>query len=83
MQISQEMALRDFPFWGGAREFAKRLTDTEFSILENYIDEYYDGIIPSMVDINDIFWLEDEMLIVDILGYDYEEFWKRHPFNEK
>lgn len=83
MQISQEMALRDFPFWSGARQFASRLTDTELSIIEEYLMDYYDGIVPSMTDINDIFWFEDTMLIVDILGYDYDEFWKRQPFNEK
>lgn len=79
MYIAQDIALKDFQYWGGAKQFAERLTDHELQIIEEYLIDYYDGIIPNMTDINDIFWFEDKMLIEDILQYDYEEFWNRKP----
>lgn len=79
MYIAQDIALKDFQYWGGAEAFAARLTDHEFQIIEEYLMDYYDGIIPNRIDINDIFWFENTMLIVDILQYDYDEFWNRKP----
>lgn len=82
MFISQDIALKDFVFWCGAKEVAGRMTNYELSVIEDYLINYYDGIIPYLSDINDIFWFEDDWLLRDILGIDSEEFWKRKPIRK-
>ena len=78
MIIMKETALKDQEFWGGARYITDRLTDEEFNIIEQGLEEFYpDGI--DETELNDIFWF-DEDLIASFLGYEsfeeLEEVWK-------
>ena len=75
MKIYEEKTLKDFDFWSGAREFANRLNNDEWDILEEYFNEIYpEGI--ANTDLNDIFWFETETLL-DVLDISEEEFWSR------
>lgn len=72
MKIYKEESLRDFEFWSGARDRAKVLTEDQFDIIENSLEELYpDGM--SETEINDLFWFEEDW-IAEMLGYaDFEE----------
>jgi len=68
-----EKELRDFPFWGGAKEHVVDIWDGDWNNVEANLQEFYAGKIPSATDINDMFWFEMDM-ISTWLGYeDYEE----------
>ena len=75
MKIYEEKSIKDFEFWAGAREFANRLNDDEWDILELYVTEMYpDGI--SNTDLNDLFWFDNETLL-EVIGVSADEFWDR------
>ena len=74
MRIYREIALGDFEFWSGAVSVAKRLTENEFEMVEQYLEET--GAEFSETDINDFFWFETET-ILDIIDVDEDDFWKR------
>ena len=79
MRVYQEMSLfNDFEFWGGAKEFAARLTEDEMEAIEAAIEECFpEGI--SETSVNDLFWFDDDWLL-EILGIDYDDFWGREAF---
>ena len=66
MKIYTETALKDFEFWSGAKQTAQYLTDDDFDIIENILDEECENY--SDTDINDIFWFEKDW-IAEMLGY--------------
>ena len=66
MKIYTETALKDFEFWSGAKQTAQYLTDDDFDIIENILEE--EGESYSDTDINDIFWFEKDW-IAEMLGY--------------
>ena len=75
MKICEEKSIKDFEFWAGACDFAKRLTDDEWELLEDYFNDCYpDGILDT--ELNDCFWFDDEILL-EIIGVDEDEFWDR------
>ena len=77
MKIYTETTLRNFQFWSGAVDTVKYLTDSELDTLESILenDIFPDGA--SETEINDFFWLEDD-LIAELLGYsDFEEIMNR------
>lgn len=68
--------LKDFPFWGGARDITQFLTEVDFQKIEVCLEEdmAMTGEIYTQTEINDIFQFEPD-LIAQILGYeDYEDF---------
>ena len=67
MTVMYETTLKDFEFWGNARENVKKLTDEELETLEEYFDEPTD-----QTELNDLFafYFED---VCDILGLTEEE----------
>lgn len=67
MTITYEATLKDFEFWGNARENVKKLTDDELDALEEYFDEPTDR-----TELNDQFAYYFEE-ICDILGLTEEE----------
>lgn len=72
MTIKTEVALKDFEFWGRAKDKANYLTDDEFDIIEAQIDAIFPDEV-SEVDVNDFFWFEDDF-IAELLGYNsFEE----------
>lgn len=77
MTVKTEIALKDFEFWSGAAEIAKYLTDDEFDVIENYLEEEYPNGIDE-TDINDLFWFESDF-IAEMLGYNsFEEIMNRN-----
>lgn len=76
MKIYKEESLSNFEFWSGAKDFASKLTKSEFdTIEESFADIYPDGT--SETQINDLFWFEPEYICSDILGVDYDEVMER------
>lgn len=75
MRVISEMRLRDFEFWGGAKDFAAKLTDDELDTIEFE----FEGVYPegmSDTEINDIFWF-DKDFICELLGETEEDIWNR------
>ena len=66
MKIYTEIALKDFEFWSGAKQTAQYLTDDDFDIIENILED--EGESYSDTDINDIFWFQKDW-IAEMLGY--------------
>lgn len=73
MKIYQEISLKDFKFWGEAENFTRYITDDEFDLIEDVLnepdseDKYFDKTW-----VNDLFMF-DRDFIANILGYDSEE----------
>lgn len=78
MLIAKEIKLQHFRFWGGAENFANRLTQEEFETIEQYLEVVFFEKIPNLVEINDIFWFDQENLL-GLIGATEESFWKRKP----
>lgn len=76
MKIYVETSLKDFEFWSGAKDTAEYLTDEEFDIIENLLEDAYpDGLDETAL--NDFFWFEDDT-IAEWLGYnDFNEIMNR------
>lgn len=74
MIITQDIALRNFKPWAGAKAVFNRLTTDELDTLEELLNDLQETW--SETEINDTFWFEDEW-ICETLGIDHEEFWER------
>ena len=76
MKIYEEKSLKDFDFWGGAKDTVKYLTADELETIEAVLEDCYpDGM--EDVQINDFFWFDDDT-IAEWLGYDdFEEIMHR------
>ena len=67
MKIYKEKNLKNFVFWGGARDIVKYLTDEELDTIESLLEECYpEGMTET--EINDFFWFQSGF-IADWLGY--------------
>lgn len=68
MKIYKDYYLRDFNFWGGAKDNVKYLTKDDFTVVELELEEMYpDGI--EETELNDLFRFDmDE--VSKILGFD-------------
>lgn len=73
MTIKAEIKLHEFKFWGGAKEFANRLSREEFDLIEEYFEEL--GSTPTETEVNDFFWFEADFILSELLDKDPEEFW--------
>lgn len=76
MKMLTNINLKDFPFWGGARDITQFLTEVDFQKIEVCMEEYMAAAreILTETEINDIFQFEPD-LIAQILGYEnYEDF---------
>lgn len=69
MTITKEISLKDFEFWGYARENVKKLTTEELDMLEDYFSD--EGSF-NETELNDIFAFDFEN-VCDILGLTEEE----------
>lgn len=71
MKITKEISLKEFPFWGGAKNNAALLTDEEFALIEESLEE----ICPNGMgetEVNDFFWFDSDTY-AEWLGYpDFE-----------
>lgn len=71
MKIYKEESLSDFEFWSGAVDRAENLTDEEFGMIEDALEEMFpDGMTET--EINDFFWFDFDT-IAQLLGYEDEE----------
>lgn len=82
MKVYEEKSLRDFEFWSGAKDRVKYLTDRELEQIEAILEELNpDGM--EDVQINDIFWFEEDW-IAEMLGYeDFEAIMRRDDEDEE
>ena len=70
MTITYETTLKDFEFWGNARENVKKLTDEELDALEEYFDEVC--AVYNRTELNDLFAYYFDNVCA-LLGLDEEE----------
>lgn len=75
MTYKVEKSLKDFDFWSGAIANAKNLTDEEFDLIENYLEE--SGELMTETEINDFFWFDMEFWAIEILGTTEDEILNR------
>lgn len=68
MLVHQDIRLKDFQFWSGARHNAQKLNDMEFGIVENILSDIYPNGIDETT-LNDLFWFDFEV-ICSWLGYE-------------
>lgn len=78
---TMKVSLKDFEFWNNARDTRSVLTDSQLETIENTLSELYpEGL--DEIELNDIFWFEDNWL-AEILGYsDFEELRKHNEEEE-
>lgn len=61
MKIVNEMPLRDFKFWSGAKDTVAGLTNDQFDLLEEKLEEEYpDGMTDT--EINNFFWFNRNII---------------------
>lgn len=83
MYIQKEIRLRDFEFWGGAKEFASKLRPQELDDIEESLEIYFEDMydVPTETRINDIFWFDQEWVINELGLRDVESVMNRPNFN--
>ena len=56
-------SLKDFEFWGGAKDWTSGLTDEQWNILDNYIRDLAECMDKPLTDtfINDTVWFDDTL----------------------
>lgn len=68
MLVIQEIRLRNFDFWSGAKQRAAKLSLEQLDQLEDYLEELYpDGMEETAI--NDFMWFEEDY-IAELLGFD-------------
>ena len=72
MWIKVDINLKDFKFWSGAEVNREKFTDEEMDELEEVMEEFYDGMAPTEIDINDMMWFEPENL-ASWIGKEWDE----------
>jgi hypothetical protein len=68
MKIYREISLREFDFWGEARNTVKYLTNDELDRIERILEEICIKSL-SETELNDFFWFENDV-IASWLGYE-------------
>lgn len=67
MKYTVDESLREFQFWSGAKETAKKLTAEQLDQIESILEDCYpDGITDTQI--NDIFWFDQDW-IAEQLGF--------------
>lgn len=73
MRVYSEINLRNFDFWSGAKNHS--FTYEELEEIECQLEDIYpDGM--EDVQINDLFWFEEEFLC-ELIGLKYKKYLKR------
>jgi hypothetical protein len=71
MTIKSEVRIRDFEFWMGAADVARKLTNEEWDTIEAALEELYpDGLAED--DLNDLFWFHADE-VFGMCGLDITE----------
>lgn len=59
MEYKVNKSLRDFEFWGGAKDRAQQLEPHELDLIEDELEYFFEGT-PTETQINDLFWYDFE-----------------------
>lgn len=71
MKFTKDIPIRNFEFWGGAKQNANKLSLEDLDRLEYILESYYpEGM--SITEMNDIMWF-DFYTVLEWLGYEPEE----------
>lgn len=66
--ICEDKRLRDFEFWGGAKDTVRHLTSDQLDTIEDLLEDAYpDGMTETQI--NDLFWFDTDV-IAEWLGYE-------------
>lgn len=77
MKIYREIPLTEFEFWAGARDRVKHLSRDELEHIEQILEILYPKGL-NEVEVNDLFWFEEDT-IAEWLGYEsFEEIMERN-----
>ena len=57
MKYKVNKPLRDFEFWGGAKDRAQQLEPYELDLIEDEFEYFFEDI-PTDTQINDLFWFD-------------------------
>lgn len=80
MTIITDKSLKELEYWCGAKAITDKLTDEEFDIIEQSLEELYPNGL-TMTEINDLFWFDDDF-ICELIGYDnFDDFCERRVYN--
>lgn len=72
MYIKEEISLRDFDFWQGAKDHRHMFTEEELDQIESCLEDVYcDRELLTDTEINDLFWFNFEF-VCELLGYTYD-----------
>ena len=71
MKICEDKSLRDFEFWGRAKDNAELLTSEQLDKVEQILEDLYPYGMDSTV-LNDLFWFAFDT-VCEWLGRSYEE----------
>lgn len=79
MIVTNNIDIRDFEFWSGAKDVRSLFFDHEMKVIESAIEAEYDSI--SDVGLNDIFWFDIEEnweYWGGLIGYkgSFNDFWE-------
>lgn len=61
MKVYSEVSLSQFEFWSGAKEFAAKLTEEQFDMVEFILEDNYPNGL-SETEINDLFWFDQNLI---------------------
>lgn len=82
MKYYVEESLSNFNFWSGGRDRAKLLSEEQFDIVEQMMEEIAPEEGWSDTDINDLFWFDFDT-IANWLGYKNEEYLEKDITNDE
>jgi len=71
MEYIVNKPLRDFEFWGGAKDRVQQLTPEELDMLDSELESLWEGA-PSDTQINDLFWFDFERA-ADLISLQVDE----------
>jgi hypothetical protein len=73
MEYKQHFDVSTFPWWSGAVDTISEIRKArKMDDLQGFLEEYYMGKIPTMTDINDLLWFNDEFVFKS-LGMEVED----------
>lgn len=73
MEYKQHFDASTFPWWSGAVDTVAEIRKAhKIDELQDFLEEYYMGKIPTMTDINDLLWFNSDM-VYKCLGMEVED----------